>query len=69
MSPSIKEFQPRFIPATLLVELSELWHLSRVPHNSRHSRLLWAAGAFEKRHSEFSLTAIYKDLADMVEDY
>jgi hypothetical protein len=59
-------FEPRFVPERLLGELSELWHLSRVPFNSRYERMLWASREFSKHHPEISATAAYKDLDCML---
>ena len=61
-------FRPRWVPEYLLSELSNLWHLSRVPHGlNRHARMIWASGEFSKAHPEVSATAAYKDLGDMLE--
>lgn len=60
-------FKPRFVPEDLLGELSNLWHLSRVPCNTRYERLLWASREFSKAHPEVSSTAAYKDLDCMLE--
>jgi hypothetical protein len=64
-------FEPRFVPERLLVELSNLWHLSRVPTSTtgghRYDRLVWTAAEFVKEHPELNLstTAVYKDLDAM----
>jgi hypothetical protein len=60
-------FEPRFVPEHLLVELSNLWHLSQVPCNSGYERMLWASREFSKHHPEISSTAAYKDLDCMLE--
>lgn len=64
----VVEFAPRFVPEHLLGELSMLWHLSRVPHQSnRYQRLLWASGEFHKLYPAVTPTAAYKDLETMLE--
>lgn len=60
-------FKPRFVPEHLLGELSNLWHLSRVPKNTRYERMLWASSEFSKAHPEVSATGAYKDLDAMLE--
>lgn len=61
-------FRPRFVPESLLNDLSNLWHLSRVPHGlNRYKRMLWASDEFHKAHPGVSATAAYKDLGDMLE--
>lgn len=61
-------FHPRFVRASDLGELSNLWHLSRVPHGlHRHGRLLWASAEFHKAHPDVTVTAAYKDLEGMLE--
>ncbi len=60
-------FKPRFVPEDLLPELSNLWHLSRVPVNTRYERLLWTSREFSKAHPELTSTAVYKDLDAMLE--
>ena len=62
----VQTFKPRFVPERLLPELSNLWHLSRVPKNARYERMLWTAGEFSKAHPELSSTAVYKDLDAML---
>ena len=60
-------FEPRFVPEHMLAELSNLWHLSKVPHNKRYDRLLWTSREFSKAHPELTSTAVYKDLDAMLE--
>ena len=60
-------FKPRFVPEHMLAELSNLWHLSRVPYNKRYDRLLWTSSEFAKAHPELTSTAVYKDLDAMLE--
>lgn len=61
-------FKPRFVPDHLLAELSNLWHLSRVPHHGRYDRMLWTSSEFHKAHAELGIssTAVYKDLDAMI---
>lgn len=56
--------KPRFIPEALVPELFNLWHLSRVPHNGRHDRLIWTSDEFAKKHNLRPM-AVYKDLCDL----
>ena len=66
----VERFHPRWVPESLLPELSNLWHLSRVPKgNDRHARLVWTADEFHKAHPELGIssTAVYKDLTGMLE--
>ena len=64
----VLEFEPRFVRKLDLHDLSELWHLSRVPHGlDKHKRMCWAAAEFAKTHSYVSSTGAYKDLCDMLE--
>lgn len=68
----IIKFVPRFVPERCLAALSNMWHLSRVPHGSdRHKRLCWTADEFAKENPDLKLssTAVYKDLCNMVEGY
>lgn len=68
----IIEFEPRFVPKRLLVELSNLWHLSRTAcagkDYSRYNRMLWTSREFVKAHPELNLssTGAYKDLDAML---
>lgn len=62
----ILTFKSRFVPEHLLPELSNLWHLSRVPHHSRYDRMSWTSREFSKAHPEISATAAYKDLDGML---
>ena len=59
-------FKPRFVPAHMLGELSNLWHLSRVPCDTRYDRLLWTSREFNKAHPELTSLAVYKDLDAML---
>jgi hypothetical protein len=59
-------FKPRFVPERLLGDLSNLWHLSRVPKNTRYERMCWVADEFHKAHPEISTNAAYKDLDGML---
>jgi hypothetical protein len=61
------EFKPRWVPEHMLAELSNLWHLSRVPKHGRYDRLLWTSSEFAKAHPELTSTAVYKDLDAMLE--
>lgn len=65
----VARFVPRFIQESQLGELSNLWHLSRVPcstsSSTRYDRLLWTSKAFHAEHPEVSETAAYKDLDEM----
>ena len=55
-------YETRFIKQDLLTELANLWHLSRVPCNSRYDRLIWTSGQFSKAHPEYTSTQAYKEL-------
>ena len=60
-------YECRWVPKYLEAELSNLWHVSRVPcGNNRHQRMLWASREFSKAHPEISATAAYKDLEGML---
>ncbi len=57
----------RFIKAEHQGELMNLWHLSKVPTSGmiterRYQRLLWTSKNFVAKFSEYSPTAVYKDL-------
>ena len=60
-------FEPRFVSEHLLAELSNLWHLSRVPCHSRYDRMIWTSKEFSKAHPEVSSGGAYKDLDCMLE--
>jgi len=62
----VEYFRPRFVPEHMLAELSNLWHLSHVPKDSRYERMLWTADEFHKLHPELTSTAVYKDLDAML---
>lgn len=62
-------YTPRFVPRHLMAELSNLWHLSRVPHQGRYERMLWTSREFHKEHPELSETGIYKDLSASLEGW
>lgn len=51
---------------SLLQELSQLWHTSRVPCGlGRYPRMLWVSKQFSSAHPEFSETASYKAIDRM----
>lgn len=64
----------RFIPETFRSELLELWHISkgalsgekdemgRYKSESSYHRKLYVVKWFNKKHPEYTSTAIYKDL-------
>lgn len=56
------EFEPRFLNKEILVELANLWHLSKVHSNSRYERMIYTSKYFAVAHPNLSPTAIYKDL-------
>lgn len=62
----VEHFKPRFVPESLLAELSNLWHISRVHSNSRYERMLYTSKWFVKDHPELTSTAVYKDLDTML---
>jgi hypothetical protein len=66
----IPKYQVRFIKAEHEGELSNLWHLSRVPCSfsgaTSYDRMLWASKEFSKLHPEVSSTEAYKDLCGML---
>lgn len=62
-------YSPRFVPRNLVVELMNLWHLSKVHSYKRYDRLLWTSREFSKAHPELTSTAIYKDLDCMTHGY
>lgn len=69
LNTKVLEFEPRWVPTYLLPQLSNLWHLSRVPCRTRYDRLYWTAQEFCKAYPEDvpNETAVYKDLTTMLE--
>lgn len=63
---TVQHFVPRFVPSSMLSELSELWWMSKAYKASRYERMLWTANRFHLNHSEISSTAAYKDLDGML---
>lgn len=54
-----------------LAELSNLWHISRVPcsdsaPNRYYRRMLWTAESYAKAHPEVTSTGAYKALDRML---
>lgn len=69
----IQNYKMRFVDESFRLELINLWHLSKVPcctsKSKRYDRLQWTVKEFNKVHTEYSPTAIYKDLDAITEGY
>lgn len=57
-----ERFSTRFIRQSLLPELANLWHISRVHSSDRFERMRYTTDHFQREHPEYTSTQVYKDL-------